>query len=219
MKRVISAGVEGAVDKAERATAPSLMRHSIREVEGLIDRARVDQATARARADAAAVEQKGLRTRVAELGEQARFAVEKGRADLAEAALIRQVEVEGQLARLDEVRAQSAREITELEASAQALAARKIAMEEEYSTSEAVRRAAERAAQSSGSSNAKAEQAGERARQAFDRALAASDGEAGGAARQLAEIDALKRESLVAERLAALRAEQVGGKPKKRAGR
>ncbi len=217
MKRVISAGVEGAVDKAERAAAPSLMRHSIREIEQLIDRARADQAAAKKRAVGTVADQKALRGQIAELGEQARFAIEKDRADLAEAVLTRQVEVEGQLARLDEVRAESARAIAGLEATVGTLAARKAEMDGEFSTFEAARRETGPSG-ADPTSGAKMEQRIERSRQAFDRAMAASDKTDPGA-REVAEIEAIKRESLVAERLAGLRAGTSGSKSKKRAGR
>ena len=198
MKRVVSAGVEGAVGKAERAAAPSLMRHSIREVEELIDQARADQAAARQRADAAVSDQKALRARLAELEEQARFALGKDRPDLAEAALTRQVEIEADLDRLDGVRSESARAIALLEDEIGKLAARKSEMDRQFATFEAARRAA---AGNPGSPIPDRGRRADRAGQAFDRAMAATAAEA----LQEAEIDALRRESLVAERLAALR--------------
>ena len=219
MKRVISANVEGAVGKAESASAASLMRHAIREVESMIGRARADQETARTRADQAAAEQKIVRAQIQEPGAQARFAVEKGRTDLAEAALSRQIELESQVVRLDRIRADSAREVADLEADAGRLAVRKTEMERDYAVFEEARREADLGKGEGGAARRKLDQKLERAREAFERAMAASDGPTGGTTRQMAEIDALKRESLVAERLAALRDGEGASGQKKRAKR
>lgn len=219
MKRVISANVEGAMGKAESASASSLMRHAIREVETMIGRARADQQAARTRAEQAADEQKIVRAQIQELGAQARFAVEKGRADLAEAALSRQIDLEAQVARLDRIRADSATEVADLEEDVERLAVRKTEMERDYAVFEKSRREADLAKDAGGSSIRKVDQKLERARDAFERAMEASDGPTGGTARQMAEIEALKRESLLAERLAALRDGQDSRGSKKRAKR
>jgi phage shock protein A len=219
MKRVISANVEGAVGKAESLSASSLMRHSIREVEGMIGRARTDREAAVTRAEQAADEQKIVRAQIQELGAQARFAVEKGRTDLAEATLSRQIDLESQVARLDRIRADSAREVAELEADVGRLAVRKAEMERDYAAFEEARREADLIKDDGSSSRQKVERRLERARAAFDRAMEAGDGPTGGIARQVAEIEALKRESLVAERLAAIRDGKQASGPKKRANR
>jgi len=215
MKRVISANVEGAVGKAESASASSLMRHSIREVETMIGRARADQEAARTRADQAADEQKTLRAQIQELGANARFAVEKGRTDLAEAALSRQIDLEAQVARLDRIRADSAREVADLEAGVGRLAERKTEMEREFAAFEETRREADLGKDDGGCSRQKVDQKLERAREAFDRAMTSSDGSTSDVPRQMAEIHALKRESLIAERLAALREGKDASGPKK----
>ncbi len=214
MQRVIAASVEGAVDKAEQAAAPSMMRHSIREIEALIDQVRRDQASARKRAEAAKTDQKGLRVRLAALEEQARFALDRDRADLAESAISRQLEIENEIVRLEAVQIESAHRIAEFEGSIGELEARKREMDRQYSTFEAARRAAAEASPPALPTPKRDIQV-ERAGRAFERAMAAT----AGAAIEQAEIDALKREALVAERLAALRAGGSAAKTPKRKGR
>ena len=218
MKRVISAGVENAVDKAERAAAPSVMRQSIREVERMIDRTRNGQSAALARAELAEAQRQALREQIAELDEKARFAIAGKRSDLAEAALARQLDLETQAARLDQVEADARREAAECERSLPALEATKSEMDEQLAAFDAARRAAGPGSRPAGASNSQVEQSLERARQAFDRAMTAGSDPASRAELKVGEIDSLQREKQIAERLAALRVDKPKGKKSDRRG-
>ncbi len=97
VKRMVSASVYDTVDAMERAGGTSVMREAIREVDRIVDEVKSerDQATA---ARLQAVRLQGLyKERLETLQEKAEFAIDQGREDLAEAALIRQVEFEDQI--------------------------------------------------------------------------------------------------------------------------
>lgn len=100
VQRVLSVGVESAAGAAERACGGGLMREAIQQVDRSADEISDELHAAKARRDQAGCRQKGLRARLATLAEQARFAVGKGRDDLAEAALARQLDYEAEIARV-----------------------------------------------------------------------------------------------------------------------
>lgn len=203
-RRVISAGVETAVDAAERASGESLMREAIREVERAADKLRKQSAEAEAKRLHASQQQRDIADQLKTLGEQARFALEKGRDDLAKAVVARQIELEAETARLVSVQAEAAKEKNRLEADAVALDERKAAMDQDYAAVIAARRAAEVPGHKQPTHKV------ERAEAAFERATAnagAGNGLSANAdtARKLAEIEAAQKEAAVEERLAALR--------------
>ena len=76
------------------------------------------------------------------LEEKARFALGEGREDLAEAAIARQLDLEGQAERLRAAETDAGREAARLEEGLTALAGRKAQMEEALATFEAAQREA-----------------------------------------------------------------------------
>lgn len=215
VRRVLSANLEEAVDAMERAGGASLMREAIRQVDRARDEVRVEREAAEARGAEATRQQSRLRERAADLDEKARFALAKGREDLAEAALSTQLDAEARAARLDGVQAAAADEAKRLDECLAALGERKAQMEKELAAFELARResASDAAAPESREQQLKRRVA--RAEQAFDRVKAGADGPIGpeeaAAAAKIAEIEALRRSALLEERMAALRAASQGG--------
>ena len=204
MQRVVKATSESAVDRLERATSTSLMRQAIREVDNAAGQMRAQQEAAEQRRRLANGQRRNARDQIATLDEQARFALGKGREDLARAAVARQMGFEVEIERLVAVEAQAAEEIDRIEASLVDLKARKGQMETELAAFEAVRREA-------GSASASpAVRKATRAEETFDRAMAATGvgaarpADPGGTA-AVAELGAMRREAEIAERLAGLR--------------
>src|SRR3954468_14761138 len=115
VQKVVSGGLDSAVASAEQLSGTSLMRQAIRDMEDAIAKARDGAEAARARRLQAEHQITGARHQLATLHEQARFALGKGRDDLAEAAIARQIEIEAQIGRLDAARAEAATEERQLE--------------------------------------------------------------------------------------------------------
>jgi phage shock protein A len=219
VRRVISAGAEEAVDAMERVSSTSVMREAIRQVERALDQVRQEHEAAIRCAVQAKMEQDSTRARIRDLEEKARFALGKGRDDLAEAALSSQLDLEARLERLGSALKEGAEKRARLEESIAALTARKAEMDKALREFELARRDA---ALGSGDPDQerRIKRNVERAQATFDRVMANSGGPCVAAASnpeaaKLAEIDAIRRETAVAERLAALRDAKAGGSKKK----
>jgi phage shock protein A len=211
VQRLLSAKVEDTVDRMETAGGEGVMREAIREVDRAIDELRRDHDGAMARRLQAVRQQDMVNKKVAELGEKAAFAVEQGRDDLAEAALSRQVEFEGETAKLEAVQEASREQEQKLDDAITALKTRKTQMQEvldAYCQSKAdAAVGGDGARQLAQAIDKKVENA----EAAFDRAM----GGAGGVnfsrtdadtINKVAELDGLQKSSTVASRLAALKA-------------
>jgi phage shock protein A len=219
VRRVLSASAEEAVDALERAGGASILRESIRQVDRALSEVRIEQEAAAARGTLARAQQGQVRERIADLGEKARFALDKGRDDLAEAALASQLDLESELTRLDTVQADAAEQRTRLDGCLTDLAARKADMQRQLAAFEAAQEESKYRDDGSGRRDRAIRTKVDRAQETFDRVMAdagVADTGKGGTAE--AEIDALRRESIVAERLAALRAKAAAA-PAKRSGR
>jgi phage shock protein A len=203
VQRVVSAGVETAVDAAERLSGASLMREAVREVDRNIEKLTADRLTAKTKRLQAEHQQKACRDLLAGLDEQGRFALQKGRDDLAQVAVLRQLDLEDQIARLTAFSREKANEEKAFDAAIAALRLRKTKMEAELGSLEAARNAASTAA---GAGGARLDRKVALAEAAFDRGMAAAGGIAGvRTAVHVAEIDELQKQQLVADRLAELR--------------
>ena len=208
VQRVVSAGVESAVDAAESLSGGSLMREAIREVDRAIEKLAADRQGARTRRLQAEHQQQTCRDALASLEEQARFALQKGRDDLAQAAVVRQLELETQIGRLAVMREEAAEEEKALDQSLTALRQRKAQMEADLRALEAARRAATAEAGPGARLDAKVT----KAEAAFGRGISAAGGLRGvDAAAAVDEIEELRKQQVVADRLAALREAAAGG--------
>ena len=211
VQRLLSAKVEDTVDRMEKSGGEGVMRESIREVDRAIDDLRSEHDGAMALRLQAARQQEMVKTKIAELGEKAAFAVEQGRDDLAEAALTRQIEFEGEIGKLEKVQGGSREQEQKLDDAITALRTRKAQMQEVLDAF--CQSQADAAIGGDGAMQLarKIDKKVENAEAAFDRAM----GGAGGVnfsrtdadtINKVAEIDGLQKSSTVASRLAALKA-------------
>ena len=215
-RRLVSAGVEGAMSTVERAGSGILMREAVRDVARQIDRLVGERDTARTRGVQVAARQTAIGKELGTLDEQARFALDKRRPDLAEQAVARQVELDAELALLSGAAAKADADGKRLDDAIADMRARHGRMQAEVAAFEAARDDA-----SAPSSRAAKKVAG--AEQAFERAMAASGGAGVRPANgEVAEIAALQKEAAIAARFAALRDASSAGeapKPGRRAAR
>lgn len=204
MQRIVSAGLENATDAAERLTGGGMMRHAIREIDQAMDGVKKRLDAAKAQGLQADWRQAELRDRAAGLAGDARFALDKGRDDLARVALAQQIELEEEGARLAQVQRDAEREAGQLAASLDELRERKAQMEHEYTALEAAKREAAATA-----GDPKTARKVQRAEAAFERARLAA-GAASGVAdapvrAAVEEIRAARRKDEIAARLDGLR--------------
>jgi phage shock protein A len=190
------------------------MREAIREVERAIEDIRAKHEEATTRRVHAGRQQQLIRERLATLREQTVFVIGKGREDLAEATIARQLDFERELERQKRFEAEAKDEIVRLDDCLSQLKVRKGQMEKELANFQAAQREASIAGACPPSADMRAERKASRAEAAFERAMAAAGGATVGLmnadeAAKLSEIETLQRESAIAERLAALRAAQA----------
>lgn len=212
VRRLLSARIEDSVDAMERANSDGTIREAIREVDRAIDEVRRDLERAMTRRLQAARQQDMIAKKVGELTSKARFALQEGREDLAEGALKRQVDLEEQGAKLDQVQHLAREEEAKLEDSLSALRARKTQMEEALAAF-AIAKSDALMGGDGGFANARdVERKVDNAEAAFDRAMTGAGGVGfargdAAAINQVAEIDTLAKKATVADRLAALKQE------------
>ncbi|WP_277970251.1 PspA/IM30 family protein [Sphingomonas echinoides] len=209
--RLLSARIEDSVDAMERANNDGVMREAIREVDRTIDAVRADQERAMTRRLQAARQAEMIGKKLEELTAKARFAVQSGRDDLAEGALSRQVDLEGQTGRLEDVQLLARQEEAKLEDSLAALRARKAQMTEALSAFDVARSDAALGGDGGFHNARRHERQVEQAEAAFDRAMTGAGGVGfsrgdADAINRVAEIDTLQKGATVAQRLAALKA-------------
>lgn len=210
VRRVLSASAEETVDAMERAGAGSVMREAIRQIDRAIDDVRAEHRSAQQRGVQAKKLEQAIRDRIADLDEKARFALGKGREDLAEAALSSQLDLEERVTQLETAQKESAEQVIRLDSCFADLRARKTKMEKELRDFEARRRDCSLGGGDRDCSDV-IERRVERAEATFERVKSANgDPEIHGSdpedMEKLAEIESIRRSSVVAERLEALRA-------------
>lgn len=214
VSRLLSATVEDTVDRMEQAGSDAVMREAIREADRAIDQVKTELEAAMTRRLQAARQQKMLAERAEELTAKAKFAVNQQRDDLAEAALSRQIDFEEQAKKLDAVQQQSRELEQRLEDSLTALQARKRQMEDTLQAFLLSRQQAALGGDGPVHPNRSAEKKLDAAEQAFDRAMTGAGGVGftrtdATTINRVAEIDGMQKGANVAERLAALKAEQA----------
>jgi phage shock protein A len=189
------------------------MREAIREAQRAIDQVKAELESTMARRLQAARQQKMYVEHAEEHTAKAKFALGQGRDDLAEAALSRQIDFEAQAKKLDAVQQQAREEEKRLEDAVTALNARKRQMEDALQAYLISRR---EAAPGGGPTRPgpSAEKKVDAAEQAFDRAMAGAGGVGftradADTVNRVAEIDGMQKSATVAERLAALKAQQA----------
>ena len=215
VKRLISGSVNGIVDALETNNAEVVMREAVREIERATDDVREELARTMSTRHQTNRLLERSKTKLAELGERAKLAVDQARDDLAEAALSRQLDLEAEIpvheAKIVELTAKQ----TELEGYVAGLTTRKREMEKDIaafaSASDAAARAAGCAAPGA-SVATKAEHRADQAQRAFERAMNTPAGSRPDheTTARLHELDRLSRSNKVAERLAQLKSGAQG---------
>ena len=214
VSRILSAHVEDTVDQMEQAGGEAVMREAVREADRAIDQVKAQLEGVMARRLQAARQQQMLAKRLEELTEKAKFALKEGREDLAEAALSRQIDLEGQVQTFDQIQVQAREEEARLEDGLASLKARKTQMEEALSAYAIAQREAALGGDGPSRAERSAEKKVDAAEQVFDRAMTGAGGVGftradGDTINRVAEIDGMQRSATVAERLAALKAQQA----------
>jgi|TARA_R100001244_G_scaffold6593_27_gene8277 phage shock protein A len=203
-KRVVSAGIESALDHAERASGTSLMREAIREVDRAMDKVRREHEEAVDRQSQAVGQQKLSAKRAEEWDGKVRFTLEKGREDLAEAALMQQMDFEAKVKHFKNVEASAKTDASRLANLLEDLAARKMVMETELAEFERMMSENKAASEDNADVDRKVDQKIERAEATFDRTMEIAGGVTG-TSKHAADIGKLQRNTEVEERLAALK--------------
>jgi phage shock protein A len=208
VERIVRTSADRALELAERASGVVLVREAARELEQAEQRLRSDRQTADRKGQRAAQAQKDIRAKLAELTDHARYALGKGREDLARAAVARQVELEKETGDWETIAAEAKVEAKCIDdALAQVAARRKqiqtelAALEREQSASAPARAGKEGVQDRVAKAMDKADRIMERAK--AERGPIAEPAEA---ARAMADIAAMKRDDAIEERLAALKA-------------
>ena len=221
VKRLVAGSVNGLVDTIEKAAPESVMREAIREIDRATDEVRDALGRAIANRHHASRRLMEATSKHEELAEKARFAVDQGRDELAEAAIARQIDMEAQLPVLEAALSDLSSEQHELEGYVSALIARKREMEADLTAFVESREAScadgENGSSDNGSGHAvghglQADRRADKAESAFNRVLQGASG-IGATARadsetaaKLAELEAVTRAHRVQERLAAMKA-------------
>jgi phage shock protein A len=214
VSRLLMATVEDTVDRMEQAGGEAVMREAIREADRAIDQVKDELQSTMARRLQAARQQRMLTERAEELTTKAKFALSEGREDLAEAALSRQVDFEAQAKELDGVQLQAREAEQRLESGLAALSARKRQMEDALQAYLIARQEAALGGDGPARPDRAAEKQLDAAEQAFNRAMARGGGIGlaradADAINRVAELDGLQRSATIAERMAALKAQQA----------
>ena len=213
IRRLLSASIADLVDRLEAAQAESVMKETIREIEHVIDDARVEANRAAAkRLQAVRLAQK-MRGKIDDLANRAKEALGSSREDLAQAAISRQLDLEAQLVALADAERDAVNAENAMERDIAALATRKQEMEDSLAAFVAARREAERDLGLRSDGVKAPDRRAENAVAAFDRAMKATTGDmpsmapvAAETSAKLAELDIVLRQKQVAERLAAMKA-------------
>lgn len=212
VRRLLSGKIEDSVDAMERANSDGTMREAIREVDRAMDEVRRDREAAMTRRLQSTRQQSMIIDKLDKLTEQARFALAEGREDLAEGALMRQVDLEAQAERLERLKELSREQEEKLDESLTALQARKTEMEEALAAFMIAREDASMGGDSGLENKREIETKIRNAEAAFDRAMTGAGGVGftrgdAKAINSVAEIETLQKSATVADRLAALKRE------------
>ncbi|HEX4892417.1 MAG TPA: PspA/IM30 family protein [Hyphomicrobiaceae bacterium] len=215
VKRLVSGSLNGLVDALETANAEVVMREAVREIETAIDDVKEELGRVVASSHQNRRIQEKMKAKLVELTERATLAVSQGRDDLAEAAIARQMDFEGQIPALEKSLDELTAKKAELEGYVAALEDRKREMEADIAAFVAARETAADIAGTTGghgSVGASAERRADRAQKAFDRAMNGSAGTPGmpksdrETLAKLNELERMARSSKIADRLASLKA-------------
>jgi phage shock protein A len=220
VERIVRTSADRALELAERASGVVLVREAARELEQAEQRLRDDRQAADRKGRRGADAQKEIRAKLAELTDHARYALGKGREDLARAAVARQVELEKETGDWETIAAEAKVEAKCIDDALAQVAARRKQIQSELAALEREQSAAAPARGGKEGVQARVATAMNKADRIFERAMSerSAISEPAEAARAMADIAAMKRDDAIEERLAALKASaQAKPKPRKRA--
>lgn len=212
VKRLVAGSVTSLIDAVEQAAPETVMKEAIREIDRALDDVRASLGVTLANRHHANKRLADATARHEDLGRQLQVAVAEKRDDLAEAVIVRQLDLEAQMPVLERALSDAGAEVKELEGYIAALAARKREMESDLEQFTSSRAAA--VAPAADNPDSPVERRVERAASAFDRVLGSKTGLPGTSAPErdvaakLAELEKIERANRVRERLAAAKANQ-----------
>jgi len=219
--RLISGSFNALIDAVENAAPEIIMEEAIREIDGVIDEVRTELGRVVANKHMSNTRLMEENNKYEELASNIELAVEKGRDDLAEAAISKQLDIEVQIPVLENNIAECGTKEKELESYVQALQAKKREMQGELiqyreSNKEAAAVSGDgpvTSANTKQSVNAKVE----KAESAFDRVLEKATGLPSGqqktdsqTAAQVAELQEMAHKNRVSERLQSIKNKMKG---------
>ncbi|OSI14325.1 hypothetical protein BWD09_10880 [Neisseria dentiae] len=208
--RLVSGGFHALVDAAENLAPEAVMDENIREIERAVDEVRAELGRVLAQKHLAAKKMADESNRHEALGANLQAAVNAGRDDLAEAGIAEQMDIEARLPVLENTIADCAAQEKELEGFIAALQAKKREMQQQLQEWRAARQGTGGTAEAGGLSRIARD--AEKSGNAFDRIMGRQNAVHGSSdAAQLAklkELEDLSRNNRIAERLAALKAQQ-----------
>jgi len=217
VERIVRTSADRALELAERASGVVLVREAARELQQAEERLRADRQAADRKAQRAADAQKEIRAKLTELTDHARYALGKGREDLARAAVARQVELEKEAGDWETIAAEAKVEAKCIDDAVAQVTARRKQIQTELHALEREQAAGAPARTGKEGVVARVAKAMDKADRIMERAQAERGpiAEPAEAARAMADIAAMKRDDAIEERLAALKA-SAQAKPKAR---
>ena len=108
-RRVMATGIDSALEKAERATGPALLKQSIRDLESARDKLVASRRAAEAEAREASVRSVAATKQAASFGKDAAYAMGRGKEDLARKVVAAQLAAE-QESESEKLRAKAAQD-------------------------------------------------------------------------------------------------------------
>jgi phage shock protein A len=220
VERIVRTSADRALELAERASGIVLVREAARELEQAEERLRADRQTADRKARRAAEAQKEIRAKLIELTDHARYALGKGREDLARAAVARQVELEKETGDWETIAAEAKIEAKCIDEALAQVATRRKQIQAELAALEREQSASAPARGGKDGVQDRVAKAIDKADRMFERAMSERSpiAEPAESARAMADIAAMRKDDAIEERLAALKASaQAKPKPRKRA--
>ena len=221
--RIVSGSLNALIDAAENIGPETVMEEAIREIDGAVDSVRHELGQTTAQVHLANQRIADENKKHDDINDQVRLAVSQGRDDLAEAGVQKLLDIEAQMPVLEQTLSQAREHAAELESYLNALRGKKREMETEMAQFREARQKEQASVGASGTGTPGPAARGsgvqasvERAESAFDRVISRQSGlpmkdradletES-----KLADLEELKRQQSVSDRLEAIRRDVAG---------
>jgi phage shock protein A len=212
VRRLLRGVVADALESIENRNALLVMREAAREIEREIDDAKSEIGNLASRRLIATKQEAAAQIKIDELTEKAKFALQEGRRDLAEALLARQLDIETNIPKLAAIQKDASERESARQQALAGLETRKQEMDADIAAISSSIANATALSEASPARSDNPQARSEAASQAFDRAkstladCATLPSATPDAAKKIAEIDALLRQRELADRMAKLQA-------------